>query len=160
MRNSNKIKLLTKAKEEFSILLRNSRRKAKIFKFFDLFIKAVLAIAGALITYSSDEKSNFGPNFIRTMGIIISGLTAISSVFTLEKRSHSNVQIHSKCKSLLPEIEEKILLVSEQNGDDSNDNSVEELADIQVYIRNIFQELSKLSLASFTDSTYEKINQE
>jgi len=157
MRNSNKIKLLTKAKDEFSILLRNSRRKAKLFKFFDLFIKAVLAIAGALITYSSDEKSNFGTNFIRTMGIIISGLTAISSVFTLEKRSHSNVQIHSKCKSLIPEIEEKILLVSEQNDDTS---STEELADVQAYIRNIFQELSKLSLASFTDSTYEKINQE
>lgn len=157
MRNSNKIKLLTKAKDEFFILLRNSRRKAKLFKFFDLFIKAVLAIAGALITYSSDEKSNFGTNFIRTMGIIISGLTAISSVFTLEKRSHSNVQIHSKCKSLIPEIEEKILLVSEQNDETS---STEELADVQAYIRNIFQELSKLSLASFTDSTYEKINQE
>lgn len=157
MRNSNKIKLLTKAKDEFSILLRNSQRKARIFKFFDLFIKAILAIAGALITYSSDEKSNFGPNFIRIMGIIIAGLTAISSVFTLEKRSHSNVQINSKCKSLLPEIEEKILIVSEQSEENS---SSEELADIQAYIRNIFQELSKLSLASFTDSAYEKINQE
>lgn len=157
MRNSNKLKLLNNAREEFLLLMKRSNYRAKFFKFLDLFIKSILAIAGALITYSSDEKNGFGSTFIRTMGILIAGLTAIASVFTLEKRCQSHTQIYSKCKSLIPEIDEKILIISEQKDEDTED---EELSNIREYIRNIFQELSKLSLAAFTDAIYGKIIQE
>jgi hypothetical protein len=155
MKNINRIKMLTRAQNEFNRLSVSSRRKYYFFRFLDIFIKATLAICGALITYSSDEKSGFGTNFIRSMGIIIAGFTALSGVFGLEKHAHSNCQIHSKCKHVLPEIEKKLLLISES---DENSNIVnDEAGDIQVYIDSIFEELSKLSLSSYTDSAHSKI---
>jgi hypothetical protein len=155
MKNANRIKILTKAQNEFNRLSISSRRKYHIFRLLDIFIKATLAICGALITYSSDEKSGFGNTFIRTMGIIISGFTALSGVFGLEKRAHSNCQIYSKCKSLLPEIEQKLLLISEN--DENSDTISDEAGNIQEYIDSIFIELSKLSLSSYTDSAHSKI---
>jgi hypothetical protein len=147
--------MLTRAQNEFNRLSVNSRRKYYFCRFLDIFIKATLAICGALITYSSDEKSGFGTNFIRSMGIIIAGFTALSGVFGLEKHAHSNCQIHSKCKHVLPEIEKKLLLISES---DENSNIVnDEAGDIQVYIDSIFEELSKMSLSSYTDSAHSKI---
>ena len=155
MKNINRIKMLTRAQNEFNRLSVSSRRKYYFFRFLDIFIKATLAICGALITYSSDEKNGFGTNFIRAMGIIIAGFTALSGVFGLEKRAHSNCQIHSKCKSLLPEIEQKLLLISEN--DENSDTVSDEAGNIQEYIDSIFIELSKLSLSSYTDSAHSKI---
>ncbi len=157
MKNANRIKMLTRAQNEFTRLSVNSRRKYYLFRFLDFFVKVTLAICGSLITYSSDEKSGFGVNFIRAMGIIIAGFTALSGVFGLEKQSHSNCQIHSKCKSLLPEIEQKLLLISESDENSSVVN--DEAGNIQEYIDSIFIELSKLSLSSYTDSAHSKITE-
>lgn len=155
MKNANRIKILNRAKNEFTRLSINSRRRYHFFRFLDFFIKATLAICGSLITYSSDEKSGFGSNFIKAMGIIIAGFTALSGVFGLERQAHSNCQIHSKCKSLLPEIEQKLIIISES---DENSNIVnDEAGNIQEYIDSIFQELSKLALSSYTDSAHSKI---
>lgn len=157
MKNANRSKMLMKAQDEFTKLSKNSRKRYYFFKFLDLFVKTTLAICGSLITYSSDEKSGFGSNFIRAMGIIIAGFTALSGVFGFEKHAHANCQIHNKCKSLLPEIEQKLLLISES---DANSDIVnDEAGNIQHYIDTIFQELSKLSLTSYTDSAYSKINE-
>jgi len=82
-------------------------------------------------------------------GIFITGLTAISRVFTFERRAQSNMQVHSKCKTLIPELEEKIVTIE--------DASVENNEDIHEYLKGIFLDLAKLSLASFTDSAFGKI---
>ena len=144
--------MLKKANDEFTILIKRSGCRSKFFKTLDLTFKVILALAGALLTYSSDEKNTFGYNFIKAMGIIIAGLTAISSVFTFEKRAHANSQIYSKCKSLIPELEEKILNISELKPDESDDTD-----NVKDYIKNIFIELNRISLISFTDSSYGKI---
>jgi hypothetical protein len=92
---------------------------------------------------------------MKSMGIIIAGFTALSGVFGLEKHAHSNCQIHGKCKHVLPEIEKKLLLISES---DENSNIVDdEAGNIQEYIDSIFEELSKMSLSSYTDSAHSKI---
>jgi hypothetical protein len=157
MKNINRIKMLTRAQNEFNRLSVSSRRKYYFFRFLDIFIKATLAICGALITYSSDEKSGFGNNFMKAMGIIIAGFTALSGVFGLEKHAHSNCQIHGKCKHVLPDIEKKLLLISES---DENSNIVnDEAGNIQEYIDSIFEELSKMSLSSYTDSAHSKITE-
>jgi hypothetical protein len=151
MNKSSKLKLLNNAKQEFTILAKQTLRKARFFKFIDLFFKCVIAILGALVAYSSDNGIPLV--YMKAFGIVITGISAISSVFTLEKRSHSNMQVYSKCKSVIPELEEKIAEV-----EDSSDSTVIQSTDIHDYLKNIFSELSKLSLASFTDSTFGKIN--
>lgn len=149
MNKKGKIKLLTKAKEEFQELSRKTLYKARWFKVIDLFVKCFIAIFGALVAYASDDKNGIPMTYMKAFGIIITGLTAISSVFTFEKRSQSNMQVYSKCKTVLPELEEKITILE--------DASIENTEDIHDYLRNIFAELSRLSLASFTDATYGKI---
>jgi hypothetical protein len=62
------------------------------------------------------------------------------------------MQVYTKCKSVLPELDEKILEI-----EDSNDATLA-LNDIHEYLKTIFSDLSKLSLASFTDSTFGRIN--
>jgi hypothetical protein len=151
MNKSSKLKLLNSAKQEFTILSKQTLRKARFFKFIDLFFKCVIAILGALVAYSSDNGIPLV--YMKAFGIVITGISAISSVFTLEKRSHSNMQVYSKCKSVIPELEEKIAEV-----EDSTDSSGIQSTDIHDYLKNIFSDLSKLSLASFTDSTFGKIN--
>ena len=150
MNKTSKLKLLNKAKDEFTKLSTQTLRKARLFKFFDLFFKCVIAICGALVAYASDDKNGIPMAYLKAFGIIITGLSAISSVFTLEKRAHSNMQVHSKCKNVLPDIEEKL---SEIEDDDANMTG----NDIHDYLKGIFTELSNLSLASFTDSTFGKI---
>ncbi len=149
MNKTSKLKLLNKAKEEFTRLSSNTLKKARWFKFFDMFIKSIIAIIGALVAYASDNSNGIPLSYMKAFGIIITGLTAISSVFTFEKRSQSNMQVHSKSKLVLTELEEKIINIE--------DSTVENTEDIHIYLVNIFAELSKLSLASFTDSTFGKI---
>jgi hypothetical protein len=149
MNRKGKIKLLTKAREEFQDLSRKTLYKARCFKVLDLLIKCFIAIIGALVAYASDDKNGIPMNYMKAFGIVITGLTAISSVFTFEKRAQSNAQVNSKCKTVIPELEEKITILE--------DASVENNEDIHDYLKNIFAELSRLSLASFTDSTYGKI---
>ena len=152
MNKTSKLKLLNSAKQEFTILAKQTLRKARFFKFIDLFFKCVIAILGALVAYSSDNGIPLV--YMKAFGIVITGISAISSVFTLEKRSHSNMQVYSKCKSVIPELEEKIAEV-----EDSADSTVSQNNnDIHEYLKTIFSELAKLSLASFTDSTFGKIN--
>jgi hypothetical protein len=154
MNKTSKLKLLNSAKQEFTILEKQTLRKARFFKFIDLFFKCVIAILGALVAYSSDNGIPL--TYMKAFGIVITGISAISSVFTLEKRSHSNMQVYSKCKSVIPELEEKIAEVEDSSdsivGQNQNNN------DIHEYLKTIFSELAKLSLASFTDSTFGKIN--
>ena len=150
MNKTSKLRLLNNAKQEFTSLSKQTLRKARFFKFIDLLFKCVIAILGALVAYSSDNAIPLV--YMKVFGIVITGISAISSVFTLEKRAHSNMQVHSKCKSVLPELDEKISEI-----EDSND-TVAVGNDIHDYLRTIFSDLSKLSLASFTDSTFGKIN--
>jgi hypothetical protein len=149
MNKTSKLKLLNNAKQEFANLSKQTLRKARFFKFIDLFFKCVIAILGALVAYSSDNGIPLV--YMKAFGIVITGISAISSVFTLEKRAHSNMQVHSKCKSVIPELDEKISEI-----EDSNDNSIGN--DIHEYLKTIFSDLAKLSLASFTDSTFGRIN--
>jgi len=142
MLSNNKLKILEKAKSEFQLLSKTSKYKARVYKTIDLLIKILLALFGAVITYFSDAiNSNETHNssiLMRCMGILVTSLTALSSVFSFEKRSLSNIQIYTKCKNIIPEIEDKI------------DNRM--LENVSEYIKNIYKELSQLSLASFTDS--------
>jgi len=149
MNRKGKIKLLTKAKEEFSDLSRKTLRKARWYKVFDLLVKCVIAICGALVAYVSDDKDGIPMTYMKAFGIVITGLSAISSIFTFEKRAQSNMQVHSKCKTVIPDLDEKITVLE--------DDSVENTEDIHDYLRNIFAELSRLSLASFTDAAYGRI---
>jgi hypothetical protein len=150
MNKTSKLRLLNNAKQEFTILSKQTLRKARFFKFVDLFFKCVIAILGALIAYSSDNGIPLV--YMKAFGIIITGISAISSVFTLEKRAHSNMQVYSKCKSVLPDLDEKISEI-----EDSNDAALA-VNDIHEYLKTIFSDLAKLSLASFTDSTFGRIN--
>jgi hypothetical protein len=152
MNKSFKLKLLNRAKDEFTSLSKSTLRKARWFKFFDLFIKSVISIFGALVAYASDSTSGIPISNIKIFGIIITGLTAISSVFTFEKRSQSNMQVYTKCKSVIPEIEEKI-----SNIEENTENIQISQQDIDDYLHKIFGDLANLSLASFTDSAYGKI---
>lgn len=148
MTTQHKIRLLNKANQEFSSLSRKSKYKASFYKFLDIFIKIVLSIGGALITYFSDTKEEKFMNAIKALGIIIASLTALSSIFMFEKRSLSNMQIYSKCQNIIPEIDDKIDALR-------NNENIEE--NIQEYIRKIFKELSILSIANFTDTVFEKL---
>jgi hypothetical protein len=148
MTTQHKIRLLSKANQEFCILSRKARFKAGLYKFLDIFIKIILSIGGALITYFSDTKEEKFINAIKALGIIIASFTALSSIFMFEKRSLSNMQIHSKCQSIIPEIDDKIDALR-------NNENIEE--NIQEYIRKIFKELSILSIANFTDTVFEKL---
>jgi hypothetical protein len=150
MNKTSKLKLLNNAKQEFATLSKQTLRKARFFKFIDLFFKCVIAILGALVAYSSDNGIPLV--YMKAFGIVITGISAISSVFTLERRAHSNMQVYSKCKSVLPELDEKISEI-----EDSND-TVSVANDIHEYLRTIFSDLAKLSLASFTDSAFGRIN--
>lgn len=143
-----KISLLNKAVREFEVLGRKARYKARIYQFLDILIKVVLSFLGATIAYlSKNDDTNYSlPTQI--IGIFIASLTAISSLFTFEKRSHCNIQVYSKCQSVIPEIEDKI--DSLRNGENQDE-------DIHQYIKKIFKDLSSLSLASFTDAIFEKI---
>jgi hypothetical protein len=149
MNRKGKLKLLRKAEEEFRDLSRKTLYKARWFKVIDLFIKCIIAICGALVAYASDDKNGIPLTYMKAFGIIITGLSAISSVFTFEKRAQSNMQVHSKCKTVIPELEEKITVLE--------DESIENNEDIHDYLQSIFSDLAKLSLASFTDSTFGKI---
>ena len=156
MNKSSKLKLLNSAKLEFTILEKQTLRKARFFKFIDLFFKCVIAILGALVAYSSDNGIPL--TYMKAFGIVITGISAISSVFTLEKRAHSNMQVYSKCKSVLPELEEKIAEVEDSTESQGQPQNQSQSNDIHEYLKTIFSELAKLSLASFTDSTFGKIN--
>ncbi len=144
------IRHLNRAKDEFTNLSKNSYRKAKIYKFIDIFIKAVLSIGGGLITYFAEPNSvEEYKTVIRIFGIIIASFTALTSVFMFEKRSLSNIQIYNKCQVVIPEIEDNIEAI--KRGENTNIN-------IQDYIHKIFKDLSNMNLATFTDMTLERIN--
>lgn len=144
-----KLRNLNRAKDEFCQLSKSSHRKARLYKFIDLFIKAVLSIGGGLITYFAEPNSTDDyKTIIRVFGIIIAGLTALSSVFMFEKRSMANIQIYNKCTVVLADLDDKIDAV--KNGEHINE-------DLQEYIKKIFKELSNMNLATFTDSALEKI---
>ena len=136
-----KIKILERAKSDFIVLAKSSKYKARFYKSIDLLIKIIISIGGAIITYFSDPKDAenvINLNILRALGITITAITAISSVFMFEKRSLSNIQIHTKCQNIIPEIEDKI--------------ERRELRDVKNYVKGIYKELSILSIASFTDS--------
>ncbi len=136
----NKIKFLHKARSDFVKLSTKSKYKAITFRIIDFLAKIIMSVGGALITYFSESKDEIDSNFklIRAIGIIITVITAFSSVFTFEKRSQSHIQIYIKCKSIIPEIDDKI-----ENNDVEN---------VKEYVKSIYKELSILSIASFTDS--------
>lgn len=139
MSSSLSIKMLEKAKSEFIVLSKNAKYKARIYKTVDIFIKILISLGGAIITYFSDPvNQDVNKVLLRIMGIVITALTAFASVFTFEKRSMSHIQIYGKCQNIIPEIEEKI-----------ETNSVE---NVREYIKETYKELSHLALASFTDS--------
>jgi hypothetical protein len=135
-----RIRILEKAKEDFVILSKKSKYRARIYKTIDILIKIIISVGGAIITYFSDPKEeNMNMlNLLRALGITITVMTAFSSLFTFEKRSLSHIQIHTKCQNIIPEIEDKI-----ENKDTQG---------VRDYIKNIYKELSILSIASFTDS--------
>lgn len=138
--NKIKIKFLQKAKCDFEILAKNSKYKAIFFKVLDFLTKIIISSGGAVITYFSEPKEELNINFkiLRAIGIIITVITAFSSIFTFEKRSLSHIQIYTKCNTIIPEIEERI-----ENEDVEN---------VKEYVKSIYKELSILSIASFTDS--------
>jgi len=150
MTSAIRLRHLNKAKVEFIALSKSSLRKAKIYKFIDIFIKAVLSIGGGLITYFAEPNSvEQYKTVIRVFGIIIASFTALASVFMFEKRSLSNIQIYNKCQLVIPEIEDKIESI--KGGENTNEN-------IQDYIHKIFKDLSNMNLATFTDMALERIN--
>lgn len=136
-----KIKILERAKGDFIVLSRKSKYKARFYKCVDLLIKLVISVGGAVITYFSDpssDKDSINLNILRALGIVITAMTAFSSVFMFEKRSLSNIQIYTKCQNIIPEIEDKI--------------EHKDLKDVKEYVKSVYKELSLLSIASFTDS--------
>lgn len=143
-----KITLLRQANQEFQELALQSRYKARVFKTVDISIKLILALAAALVTYFSENDTDYGNIIVRVCGITIAALTAISSLIMFEKRSITSFQIYTKCKRIIPEIETKIddLTIATNN----NEN-------IELYIKNIFRDLGELSIASFTNSSYDKM---
>jgi len=145
-----RLRNLNRAKEEFTQLSKSARRKATIYKTIDIFIKAVLSVGGGLITYFADPTNiEEYTSVIRIFGIIIAGFTALASVFMFEKKSLANIQVYNKCEVVIPDIEYKIDAI--KNGETITE-------DFNEYIHKIFQDLSHMNLATFTDSTLEKIN--
>ena len=145
-----RLRNLNRAKNEFVSLSTKARRKANVYKIVDIFIKAILSVGGGLITFFADPSNiEEYKSIIRIFGIIIAGLTALASVFMFEKRSLCNIQIYNKCQIVIPDIEYKIDAI--KNGEILNE-------DFNEYIKKIFRELSNMNLATFTDSTLEKIN--
>ena len=145
-----KLRNLNRARTEFNQLSISSYRKAKIYKFIDIFIKAVISIGGGLITYFAEPSSaDNHSTVIRIFGIIIASLTALASVFMFEKKSLANIQIYNKCTSVLTDLDDKIDII--KSGEQINE-------DLQEYIKKIFKDLSIINLATFTDSALEKIN--
>ena len=139
MNQNNSIRILQKAKTEFTSLSKSSRYRARFYKAIDLLIKILISLGGAIITYFSDPiNQETNKILLRALGIIITALTALASIFTFEKRSLSHIQIYSKCQNIIPEIEDKI--------DTNNTDNVRD------YIKNMYKELSLLSIASFSDS--------
>jgi hypothetical protein len=139
--NKNKLKFLNKAKSDFISLSKKSRCKARLYKAIDLIIKIIISIGGAIITYFSDPnnaQNTINLNILRALGIAITSVTALSSVFMFEKRSLSNIQIYTKCSNIVPEIEDKLERKDFEN--------------VKNYVKSIYKELSLLSIASFTDS--------
>jgi len=151
MNSRQKIRFLNKANEEFHILSKKAKYKAEMYKTIDFTVKIILALGGGLITYFSDDiKNNLNYDIgIKVLGITIAGLTALSSVFMFEKRSLSNMQIYTKCQSIIPEIEDKIDVINQN--EENNEN-------IKEYIQKIFKDLSILNIAIFTDAIFEKIS--
>lgn len=117
---------------------------------------------------------------IKSFGIIILMLISCSSIFTFERKYIANLQVHNKCELVLPEIQNKIVKYSEIKDEKdtakelSNDRNQiysmrpnifnenrakvkDDRENIEEYIRNIFKELSTLTLISFTDKSYTKI---
>jgi len=152
MNRNVRLRLLEKAKEEFVDLSKKTLRKAKWFKVLDLLFKTIIAICGVLVAYGTDQSNTIPINFIKAFGIIITGLSAISGIFTFEKRAQSNMQVYSKCKVVIPELTEKIEILKEPNPE-----IIHSVEDIHEYLKDIFNELSNLSLASFTDAAYGRI---
>lgn len=149
---NHRIRTLQRAKFEFIALSKSARRKAKVYKFLDICIKVIISVGGAIITYFSDPNiADSSLVVIRVFGIIIAGLTALSTLFTFEKKSLSNIQVYNKCNLIVPEIDDKIGVLRESESSTEN---------IQEYIKRIFKELSALSLATFTDSALERITSE
>jgi hypothetical protein len=136
---SNNLRALEKTKTDFISLAKSSRYRARVYKTLDILIKILMSVGGAIITYFSDPvNQETNKILLRAMGIIITALTALSSLFTFEKRSLSHIQIYTKCQNYIPEIEDRI--------DNNNTNNTRE------YIKNLYKELSQLSVASFSDS--------
>jgi hypothetical protein len=136
---SNNLRALEKTKVDFISLAKSSKYRARVYKTLDILIKIFMSIGGAIITYFSDPvNQETNKTLLRAMGIIITVLTALSSLFTFEKRSLSHIQIYTKCQNYIPEIEDRI--------DNNNTNNVRE------YIKGLYKELSHLSIASFSDS--------
>ena len=136
---SNNLRALEKTKTDFISLAKSSRYRARVYKTLDILIKILMSIGGAIITYFSDPvNQETNKTLLRAMGIIITALTAFSSLFTFEKRSLSHINIYTKCQNLIPEIEDRI--------DNNNTNNTRE------YIKSLYKELSQLSIASFSDS--------
>lgn len=145
-----RLRNLNRAKEEFTKLAKSARRKATIYKVIDISIKTVLSVGGGLITYFADPTNiEEYKSVIRIFGIIIAGFTALASVFMFEKRSLANIQVYNKCEVVIPDIEYKIDAI--KNGETITE-------DFNEYIHKIFRDLSHMNLATFTDSTLEKIN--
>ena len=107
-------------------------------------------------------------------------LISCSSIFTFERKYIANLQVHNKCELILPEIQNKIVKYSEIKDEKDtarefspdrnqiysmrpnifNENRVkvkDDKENIEEYIRNIFKEISTLTLISFTDKSYTKI---
>jgi hypothetical protein len=149
---NNKIKTLQRAKIEFLLLSKKSYKKATFFKFIDLFIKVIISTGGCVVTYLSDPAVTTNSFMaLRICGIIIASLIALSGVFMFEKRTICNIQVHSKCESILTDIDSKIDTLR------SNRNLNENIND---YIKTILKELSILNLATFIDGAFDKITSE
>jgi len=185
-----KIKLLKRAKNEFTELSIKSKKRYKVYKVVDCGIKSLLSLLSVLIIYFSSILSDNIDNSIKTynkeiliiksFGIITLTLISCSSIFTFERKYIANLQVHNKCELILPEIQNKIVKYSEIKDEKDtirefspdrnqiysmrpnifNENRTKAKDDkenIEEYIRNIFKELSTLTLISFTDKSYTKI---
>ena len=185
-----KIKLLKRAKNEFTELSIKSKKRYKVYKVVDCGIKSLLSLLSVLIIYFSSILSDNIDNSIKTynkeiliiksFGIITLTLISCSSIFTFERKYIANLQVHNKCELVLPEIQNKIVKYSEIKDEKDtirefspdrnqiysmrpnifNENRTKAKDDkenIEEYIRNIFKELSTLTLISFTDKSYTKI---
>lgn len=185
-----KIKLLKRAKNEFTELSIKSKKRYKVYKVVDCGIKSLLSLLSVLIIYFSSilsdninsETKTYNKEIliIKSFGIITLTLISCSSIFTFERKYIANLQVHNKCELVLPEIQNKIVKYSEIKDEKDttrefspdrnqiysmrpnifNENRIkikDDRENIEEYIRNIFKELSTLTLISFTDKSYTKI---